>query len=119
MNLKTSYVRAESTVRQVLRGGTLRAKAMRGGMFLAGGSVAEQASRFARNMILTRLLAPSAFGTMAIVMSSSAIVTALTEVGTRLAVIQNPRGAEKEYLNAGWWMGLGRAIVTYAIIFTM
>ena len=59
---------------------------MRGGAWLGSGSVAEQASRFARNMILTRLLAPSAFGTMAIVMSSSAIVGALTEVGVKQAV---------------------------------
>ena len=92
---------------------------MRGGAWLGGGSVAEQASRFARNMILTRLLAPSAFGAMAIVMSSSAIVGALTEVGVKQAVIQNPRGGEKAYLNAGWWMGLGRALSTYVIIFAM
>src|SRR5208283_3975541 len=92
---------------------------MRGGVLLGGGSIAEQASRFARNMILTRLLAPSAFGAMAIVMSSSAIVAALTEVGVKQAVIQNPRGKEKAYLNAGWWMGMGRALSTYIIIFAM
>jgi len=70
-------------------------------------------------MILTRLLAPSAFGAMAIVMSSSSIVGALTEVGLRAAVIQNPRGGEKAYLNAGWWMGMGRALFMYVIIFAM
>ncbi len=90
-----------------MAGGNLRAKAMRGGMFLAGGSVAEQGTRFVRNMILTRILAPSAFGTMAIVMSSSAIVACVTEIGQKNAVIQNPRGGEKAYLNAGWWMGMG------------
>jgi len=103
----------------MLKGEALRAKAMRGGVWLGAGSVAEQASRFARNMILTRILAPSAFGAMAIVMSSSAIVGALTEVGVRQAVIQNRRGQEKEYLDAGWWLGLGRAIITYLIIFAM
>lgn len=119
MNYKIFYGRGRVTLGQLLRGGTLRAKAMRGGAFLAGGSVAEQASRFARNMVLTRLLAPSAFGTMAIVMSSSEIVACLTEIGHRNAVIQNPRGGESEYLNAGWWMGMGRAMVTYAIIFAI
>jgi teichuronic acid exporter len=119
MKCKTLYVRGKTTLEQLRLGGGLRAKAMRGGMFLAGGSVAEQASRFARNMILTRLLAPSAFGTMAIVMSSSAIVACVTEIGQRNAVIQNPRGGEKAYLNAGWWMGVGRAILTYGIIFAM
>ena len=71
-----------------LQGDALRAKVMRGGAWLGSGNVAEQATRFARNMVLTRLLAPSAFGAMAIVMSSSAIVAALTEVGMKQAVIQ-------------------------------
>ena len=70
-------------------------------------------------MILTRLLAPSAFGAMAIVMSSSAIVGSLTEVGLKAAVIQNPRGGEDAYLNAGWWMAMGRAIAMYVIIFAL
>ena len=56
------------------------------------GSVAEQAVRFARNMVLTRLLAPSAFGAMAIVMSSSAIVGALTDVGERSGGNSKPEG---------------------------
>ena len=29
------------------------------------------------------------------------------------------RGHEKEYLDAGWWLGLGRALITYLIIFAM
>ena len=113
------YRRGSEALDRLLRSGTLRAKATRGAMFLGGGSFAEQTSRFARNMLLTRLLAPSAFGVMAIVMSASAIVGALTEVGLRAAVIQNPRGGEKAYLDAGWWMGMGRSIGTYGIIFAM
>lgn len=119
MNFRTLYARGKSTLEQALLSGGLRAKVMRGGAFLGGGSVAEQASRFARNMILTRLLAPSAFGTMAIVMSSSSLLAALTEIGQRHAVIQNPRGGEDEYLNAGWWMGMGRALLMYSIVFAL
>jgi O-antigen/teichoic acid export membrane protein len=119
MDFAKIYSRGKEALEHLLLSGTLRAKAMRGGVFLGSGSVAEQASRFARNMILTRLLAPSAFGAMAIVMSSSSIVGALTEVGLRAAVIQNPRGGEKAYLNAGWWMGMSRALTMYVIIFAM
>jgi O-antigen/teichoic acid export membrane protein len=119
MDFARIYDRGKVTFDRLLLGGTLRAKATRGAVFLGGGSVTEQVSRFARNMLLTRLLAPSAFGAMAIVMSSSAIVGALTEVGLRAAVIQNPRGGEKAYLDAGWWMGIGRSISTYVIIFAI
>jgi len=113
------YNRFKANFDRLLAGSTLRAKAVRGGAWLGSGSVAEQATRFARNMILTRLLAPSTFGAMALVMSSSAIVGALTDVGVKQAVIQNPRGGEKAYLNAGWWMGLGRALTMYVIVFAM
>lgn len=119
MDLARIYDRGRVMFDQTLRGGTLRAKAMRGAAFLGSGSVAEQAIRFARNMVLTRLLAPNAFGAMAIVMSSSAIVGTLTDVGLRSAVIQNPRGGEKAYFNAGWWMGMGRSISMYVVIFAM
>jgi O-antigen/teichoic acid export membrane protein len=119
MKITRLYVRGRAALEKALRGSTLRAKTMRGGLFLTGGSVAEQGSRFVRNMILTRLLAPSAFGTMAIVMSTSALVVCMTEIGQRYAVIQNPRGGEDEYLNAGWWMGMGRSMLTYGIIFAM
>lgn len=119
MALAELYSRGKLTLDQFLGGGTLRAKAMRGAAFLGGGSVAEQAIRFARNMLLTRLLAPNAFGAMAIVMATSAIVGTLTDVGSRSAVIQNPRGGEPPYVNAGWWMEMGRAISMYLVIFVM
>jgi O-antigen/teichoic acid export membrane protein len=119
MNLREPYERISTKLNSLLLGEALRAKVMRGGAWLGSGNVAEQATRFARNMVLTRLLAPNAFGAMAIVMSSSAIVAALTEVGVKQAVIQNPKGGEKEYLDAAWWLGLGRALFTYLIIFAM
>ncbi|MFY9726482.1 MAG: oligosaccharide flippase family protein [Bryobacteraceae bacterium] len=114
-----SYDRIKAVIGGLLLSDGLRAKAMRGGAWLGAGSVSEQASRFARNMILTRLLAPSAFGAMAIVMSSSAIVGALTEIAVKSAVIQNPRGGADAYLNAGWWMGMGRSLITYVVVFAM
>jgi O-antigen/teichoic acid export membrane protein len=53
---------------------------------------------------------------MAIVMSCSAIINTLTDVGHAAAVIQNPRGREQAYLNAGWWMGMCRAVFMYSVI---
>jgi O-antigen/teichoic acid export membrane protein len=119
MNLMRSYNRIKSRIGDMLLGEGLRAKVMRGGTWLGAGSVAEQTARFTRNMVLTRLLAPGAFGAMAIVMSCSAIIGTLTDVAHGAAVIQNPRGREKAYLNAGWWMGMWRAICTYVVIFAI
>ncbi|HEX4005007.1 MAG TPA: oligosaccharide flippase family protein [Acidobacteriaceae bacterium] len=114
-----SLSRARSRVGDVLTGDALRAKVMRGGAWLGTGSVAEQAVRFGRNMILARLLVPGAFGTMAIVLSSAAVVNTLTDIGERGAIIQNPRGDEQAYFNASWWMGFGRALLSYFVIFSV
>jgi len=111
------FGRLKVAANRAFLGENLRARAARGGAWLGCGSFAEQVSRFARNMLLTRLLAPNAFGTMAIVLSSQALVSSFTDVGVWPAVIQNPRGGENSYLNAAWWFGMCRAVFIYAIIF--
>jgi O-antigen/teichoic acid export membrane protein len=114
-----TYGRAKVFIRGLFLTDALRAKAIRGGAWLGTGSVAEQAVRFARNLLLTRMLAPGAFGTMAIVLSSAGLVDMLTDVGMRAAIIRSPRGGRADYLNASWWLGLGRAIFSYSIIFAV
>jgi O-antigen/teichoic acid export membrane protein len=114
-----TYDRVKAILGGLLLGNALRAKAMRGGAWLGTGSVAEQAIRFARNLLLARMLAPGAFGTMAIVLSSASLVDMLTDVGTRAAIIQNPRGGNADYLNASWWLGLCRSIFSYSTIFAV
>ena len=94
MNLIRTYGRVKVVIGNLLLGDGLKAKAMRAEPPGAG-SVTEQVARFARNMILTRSLAPGAFGAMAIVLSCSAIIATLTDVGQRASVIQNPRGGRE------------------------
>jgi O-antigen/teichoic acid export membrane protein len=111
------YKRFKTQIETALFSNSLKGLAFRGGAWLAAGSVAEQTARFARNMILARLLAPSAFGTMAIVASASSALQAFTDIGAREALIQNPRGGEPQYVSAAWWMAFGRALCTYALVF--
>ena len=98
-------------------GSSLGKKAMHGGAWLGTGSAAEQVFRFARNMLLTRLLAPEAFGLMAIILSISSAVDTFTEIGVREAVIQNPKGHEDRYVNSAWWLSLSRSLCLYVLIF--
>jgi len=117
MDIARLYFSARGYIDRLVLGENLRARTTRGAVLLGGGSLGEQASRFARNMLLARLLAPSAFGTMAIVMSLASVVGSLTDVGLRVSVIRNPRGREPAYLNAGWWLAMGRSLCVYAICF--
>jgi O-antigen/teichoic acid export membrane protein len=119
MDLKRTYGHAKAFISGLVLRDALRARTMRGGAWLGMGSVAEQAVRFARNMLLARILVPGDFGTMAIVISSASLLDMLTDVGVKAAIIQSPRGGNAAYLNASWWMGLSRAIFSYSIIFTV
>ena len=113
----SAYARLRNGIGQVLLGKGLRARVFRGGAWLGAGSLAEQSARFARNLILVRLLAPSAFGTMAIVLSAASVLQAFTEIGVREALVQNPRGSERQYVNAAWWITFARAASTYFLLF--
>jgi O-antigen/teichoic acid export membrane protein len=117
MGFEKIYGRLMTTASRTLRGEGLRAKAARGGAWLGSGSFAEQSTRFARNMLLARLLAPSAFGAMAIVLSSASLINSFSDVGVLPAIIQNPHGAKRSYLDVAWWLGMVRAVFMYAIVF--
>lgn len=91
-------------------------KVVKGGAWLGVASVADQVLRFARNLLLARLLAPEAFGLMAIVLSSCALFQVLTGLGIKEAVIQNPRGAEKSFLNGAWWLAVARGLILYSLM---
>jgi O-antigen/teichoic acid export membrane protein len=101
----------------VLPGGGLKAKVLRGGAWIGAGSVAEQVVRFGRNMILTRLIAPEAFGTMAILLSATGLMRVLTDVGVREATIQHPQGTEDRFIRSAFWLSFGRSLSLASTLF--
>jgi O-antigen/teichoic acid export membrane protein len=109
--------RIQRSLASLFTGQSLKAKAIRGGAWLGSGSVAEQAARFFRNLILVRLLIPAAFGTAALVTSTGLILQAFTEVGVREALVQSRRGSEYDFMNATWWMAFARALFVCMLVF--
>lgn len=95
----------------------LKGNVLRGGALLGSASFVEQVMRFSRNMLLTRLIAPEAFGAMAIVQSATTLIQVAVDVGVREALVQNPRGEEREYMSAAWWMAIVRSLFIYAVVF--
>jgi O-antigen/teichoic acid export membrane protein len=104
-------------IKTFVGGGQLRAKALKGGTLLGIGSVVAQFTRFGRNIILTRLLAPGSFGIMAIVLSVSSMMDSFTEIGIKEAIIQNENGHEDRYINSAWWLSFVRSLFIYGLIF--
>ena len=62
------------------------------------------------SLILTRLLFPEAFGLMGTAISVMIMVQLFTDTGTRLSIIQNPRGGEPEFLNTAWMIAIMRGV---------
>lgn len=104
--------------KESFRGRFLRLAA-KGALILGGGGAMEQGLRFVRNIILTRILAPEDFGVMAMVLTINQFLISLTEVGIKEAVIQNPRAAEVEFLNAAWWLSVLRGLLLYGLAVLM
>jgi lipopolysaccharide exporter len=100
-------------------GESIRAKVLRGGAWIGAGSVTEQAVRFGRNMVLTRLIAPADFGTMAILLSTTALMRVVTDVGVREDTIQHPHGTEDRYIRSAFWLNFGRALGLAAGLFLL
>ena len=104
-------------LRSLFRSDSLRGRILQGGGVLTLGSFTENLLRFIRNMILARLLAPDAFGLMATIMATAATAEAFAEVGLTQSIIQNKRGADKEFLNIIWWLASLRAIALYMVAY--
>ena len=68
------------------------------------------AMRLASNLILTRLLAPEAFGLLGVAMSVVTTLEWLSDIGLQPTLLRHPKGGDKEYLLQAWWIGLARGI---------
>ena len=85
------------------RGGRHRADesaaARRASVYEVGAQFGRQGLSLVSNVVLTRLLFPEAFGLMQVVSIVLFGLTMLSDVGIVQAVIQNPRGDEKRFLD--------------------
>jgi lipopolysaccharide exporter len=111
--------RIKTRIAKEFVGESLKANVFRGGVWLGSGSVIEQMFRFGRNILLARLLAPEAFGLMAIILAASSIIHTVTDIGIKEALIQNPRGSEKQYLDAAWWLAVSRSLMLCSMLFLL
>ncbi len=104
-------------IKKLFSGSELKKNISKGSFWLTSGTAIEQGLRFVRNIILTRILAPEAFGIMAIILALNAAIESFTEVGIKQAVIQNKDSQEKTYLNSAWFLSILRSMLLYLISF--
>jgi len=79
--------------------------------------VGAQGIRMVRMLVLTYILAPADIGVVILVWYVLGLLQELSDVGTKHAIIQNPRGLDYDYLNSGWIMNLVRCLVLIVILY--
>jgi O-antigen/teichoic acid export membrane protein len=79
------------------------------------GRVLSQGIRLAANLVLARLLTPADFGLMALVMVVLQGLEMLSDVGTRLAIINHPRGEERVFLDTAFTIECVRGVALWVV----
>lgn len=82
--------------------GSLKILSIRSAIWSFLGKGGSHLIRIAGNLVLTRILFPEAFGLMATASTVVLVVQLFSDTGMNIAIIQNPRGDEPEYLNSSW-----------------
>ncbi len=93
---------------------SLKLRALRAGSWVVTSHVVAQFLRLLGNLVMTRLLAPDAFGIMAIAMTVQAIVSLCADTGLRQAIIQSPNGGTVSFLNTAWTLEILRSCFIWA-----
>lgn len=98
-------------LQELLGGGGLKAKAMRGSVWTIVGFGSGQVLRLGSSLSLTRLLVPEAFGLMALVGVFMQGLAMFSDVGTGPAIMQNKRGDDPEFLDTAWTIQACRGVI--------
>jgi len=106
----TSEIAAASPKRASLKMRVVRA----GGWALSGYFIA-LVLRMAGSLILTRIFNPTVFGVFSIITAIQVLLTLLTDVGLRQAVVRSPNGAVPSFLQTAWSLQVLQGMVIWAV----
>lgn len=98
---------------------SLFSRVLRGSAFTAGSYALTQGMRLASNLVLTRLLAPDAFGVMAIVSVVLIGMIMFSDVGVSASISQSKRGDDPDFLNTAFTIHAFRGTMLWAVVCAM
>jgi O-antigen/teichoic acid export membrane protein len=81
---------------------SLKSRVLRAGSWTMVGHLTSHVLRLASSLFMTRLLVPEMFGVIALAAVVQAIISLLSDIGLRQAIIQSPRGEERDMLDTAW-----------------
>lgn len=101
-----------------LNGKTLKSRALKGGVVALSGFGAAQGIRLVSNLIMTRLLAPDAFGLMGVTLALQIWIAMMSDLGLDASIVRSKRGAEPDFLATARSMQLGRCALIASVLAT-
>ena len=84
-----------------------------------GGMVAQRALNLISNLVMTRILAPEAFGLMAIILTVHLMIEMMSDIGIRQSIVRAQRGEDPLFLNVAWTVQILRGVAIAAIVLLM
>ena len=96
-------------MRKILKGDTLKSRTMKGGAVALAGFGAAQTIRLVSNLIMTRLLAPDAFGLMGVTLVLHIWIGMMSDLGIDASVVRSKNGEAPEFLATARTLQLARA----------
>src|SRR5262249_28263304 len=92
---------------------SLRSRVFKAGGWTLAGHFGALVMRMISSIVLTRIFAPDVFGVLAVLITISVVITLLTDVGLRQAVIRSPNGADQVFLDTAWTLQILRGIAVW------
>ena len=89
---------------------SLKARVLRAGSWTLFGYGAALVMRLFGNLVMAPLLAPDAFGIMAIATTINVLVGLFSDLGIRQSIIQSSRGQNAVFLNTAWTVQVLRGV---------
>lgn len=93
----------------------MRKKLLSASAILMAAFVASQILRFVGNVVLAKLLSPSAFGVVAVVNLLILALNLLSDVGLRLIVIQRQGVISGQFINTIWVLQIARGVLIWGL----
>jgi O-antigen/teichoic acid export membrane protein len=94
---------------------SLKNRALMGSIIVAGTYIFSQILRLISNLILTRILAPDAFGIMVLTMVFLQGFQLFSDIGIGPSIIHNKRSTDNKFLNTAWTLQVIRGVLVFSL----
>jgi O-antigen/teichoic acid export membrane protein len=94
---------------------SLKRRVLSAGAWSLGGYGLNLALRLGTNLLMTRLLVPEMFGTMAIAIIVMNGLAMFSDLGLRQSIVQSKRGNDPAFLNTAWLIQIVRGVLLWFV----